>query len=96
MTSARRPAIRGAWTGLWFILYALDGVVAFYAVAALAILIEMPGGATIFLPITFVTGVFGMNFADQPWLHTNFWLWMLFMAGVAGLTFWWFRRHRWV
>ena len=52
--------------------------------------------ATIFLPITFVTGVFGMNFADQPWLHTNFWAWMAVMAAVAGLTIWWFRRHRWV
>jgi len=51
---------------------------------------------TIFLPITFVTGVFGMNFADQPWLHTNFWFWAAFMAVTAGLTFLWFRRHRWV
>ena len=50
--------------------------------------------ATVFLPITFVTGVFEMNFADQPWMHTNFWFWMACMAAVAGLTFRWFRRHR--
>jgi hypothetical protein len=44
---------------LWFILYALGGVIAFYAIAALAVLIrggrggtvEMPGGETIFLPL---------------------------------------------
>jgi hypothetical protein len=43
---------------LWLILYALGGVVLFYAVAATVILIsgrrgsvvEMPGGETIFLP----------------------------------------------
>jgi len=52
--------------------------------------------ATVFLPITFVTGVFGMNFADQPWFHTNVWIWAAFMAGVAGWTYWWFRRHQWV
>jgi hypothetical protein len=45
---------------LWLILYALGGVVAFYAITAGAILIhgwrgspvEMPGGETIFLPPT--------------------------------------------
>ena len=51
---------------------------------------------TVFLPITFVTGVFGMNFADQPWLKTNVWLWMGGMAVLAGFTFWWFHRRRWV
>ena len=43
---------------LWLILYALGGVVAFYAITAGVILIhgwhgspvEMPGGETIFLP----------------------------------------------
>jgi len=52
--------------------------------------------ATIFLPITFITGVFGMNFNDQPWVHTNAWFWMGFMAVIAAITYWWFRRHRWV
>ena len=50
--------------------------------------------AMVFLPITFVTGVFGMNFANQPWFHTNAWLWLAFMGASAGLTYWWFRRHR--
>ena len=50
--------------------------------------------ATVFLPITFITGVFGMNFANQPWLHTNFWFWMFLMAVIGGGTYWWFHRHR--
>jgi hypothetical protein len=45
---------------LWLILYALSGVVAFYALTAGVILmhgwrgaaVEMPGGETIFLPPT--------------------------------------------
>lgn len=51
---------------------------------------------TVFLPITYITGVFGMNFANQPWLRTNFWLWMGVMGGVAAFTYWWFHRRHWV
>jgi len=52
--------------------------------------------ATVFLPITFITGVFGMNFAKQPWLNTDFWFWMFLMGGIAVFTYFWFRRHHWV
>ena len=52
--------------------------------------------ATVFLPITFITGVFGMNFEKQPWLKTDFWFWMFLMAVIGGFTYWWFRRRHWV
>ncbi|BDI28131.1 magnesium transport protein CorA [Capsulimonas corticalis] len=52
--------------------------------------------ATVFLPITFVTGVFGMNFSKQPWVNTNFWFWAFFMLAVATFTYWWFHRRQWV
>jgi magnesium transporter len=51
---------------------------------------------TVFLPITFITGVFGMNFAVQPWVNTNVWFWFFFMACVAAATLWWFHHRRWV
>jgi len=51
---------------------------------------------TVFLPITFITGVFGMNFGVQPWLNTSFWFWLFFMGCVAVATFWWFHHRRWV
>lgn len=47
----------------------------------------------IFLPLTLVTGIFGMNFEQMPLLKlaTGFWLVMGLMAGIAaalGLYFW--------
>jgi magnesium transporter len=52
--------------------------------------------ATVFLPITFITSLFGMNFAKQPWIYTNFWFWVAAMVVVAVLTYIWFRKHKWV
>jgi magnesium transporter len=50
--------------------------------------------STVFLPITFLTGVFGMNFDRQPWVHTSVWFWLAVMAVMAGCTVWWFHRRR--
>ena len=41
--------------------------------------------ATIFLPITFITGVFGMNFKVQPWVDTNVWFWLFVMACMVAV-----------
>lgn len=51
---------------------------------------------TVFLPLTFITGVFGMNFVNQPWMKTSFWFWIFFMVCIAVLTLWWFHRRHWV
>ena len=51
--------------------------------------------ATVFMPITFLTGVFGMNFTHQPWANTNVWWWLGLMAVIAGGMVLWLRRHRW-
>ena len=50
--------------------------------------------ATVFLPITFITGVFGMNFGVQPWLNTSFWFWLFVMGCIAAFTYWWFHHRR--
>ena len=53
--------------------------------------------ATVFLPVSFIAGVYGMNFEHMPELHWRYgylmaWLAMLLTAG--GLVMW-FRRRGW-
>lgn len=54
--------------------------------------------STIFIPLTFITGVYGMNFRHMPELE---WRWgyplvMLGMAIVAVALFVYFRRKKWI
>jgi magnesium transporter len=54
--------------------------------------------ATIFVPLTFAAGIYGMNFDFMPELHWKwaygvFWIVILFIAGVMLLFF---RRKRWL
>lgn len=55
--------------------------------------------AVIFLPLTFITGVFGMNFHVSPWIgnwdHGQvFWTVVAVMAVIGGWLAWWFHRKR--
>lgn len=54
--------------------------------------------ATIFIPLTFLVGVWGMNFEHMPELHQR-WaypaVWVLMLA-VAGVLFVYFRRRGWI
>ena len=56
--------------------------------------------ATIFLPITFVTGVFGQNFGHMPQVEhdagLNFWLVLLFMLLITVGQLWFFRKRGWI
>ena len=54
--------------------------------------------ATIFIPITFVAGVYGMNFDNMPELHKEwgypaFWV---IVSSVAGGMLIWFRKRKWL
>jgi len=53
--------------------------------------------STIFIPLTFIVGIYGMNFKYMPELDWQFgyptvWLLMLMVVGGMGLFF---RRKRW-
>jgi magnesium transporter len=54
--------------------------------------------AAFFLPLTFVVGVYGMNFDYMPELRlrVGYPLTLLAMAGVALAIFLWFRRRGWL
>jgi magnesium transporter len=54
--------------------------------------------ATIFIPLTFIAGIYGMNFDYMPELH---WHWsypllLLIMMGMGGGMFFYFRKRHWL
>jgi magnesium transporter len=54
--------------------------------------------ATIFIPLTFVAGIYGMNFDNMPelkWRHGYAAVWLV-MLGVAGVMILYFRRKKWL
>ncbi len=56
--------------------------------------------ATIFMPITFITGVFGMNFGHLPQVQYDsgylFWITLLVLAVITIVQIWYFRRRGWI
>ncbi len=56
--------------------------------------------AAIFLPISFLTGVFGMNFGNQPWVQRDpgwlFWASVLVMIAITAVQITFYRRKRWI
>ena len=54
--------------------------------------------ATIFIPLTFIAGVYGMNFKFMPELHWR-WsypvVWLVMLVVVAWMLVY-FRRKRWI
>lgn len=53
---------------------------------------------TIFVPLSFLAGLYGMNFANMPELNFQYGYFFLLgvMALLAGLLLWWFRRKKWL
>ncbi len=54
--------------------------------------------ATLFMPLSFVAGFYGMNFEHMPELHWKYSypLVIAFMTLIAGTFFWWFWRRGWL
>ncbi len=54
--------------------------------------------SALFIPLTFIVGVYGMNFDVMPelkWKYGYFVLWGV-MLTVSGLMVWYFRKNRWI
>jgi len=54
--------------------------------------------SVIFLPLTLIASIYGMNFEDMPFLHAKgaFYGCMGSMIAVAGGLVWWLRSRRWL
>jgi magnesium transporter len=53
--------------------------------------------AALFLPITFFTGVFGMNLRETPlWKDSLFWVFLGGMLALSAFQYWYFRKKQWV
>lgn len=56
--------------------------------------------STIFLPITFITGVFGQNFGHSPQVEHdagyNFWIVLGIMAVITIAQLWYFKYRKWI
>jgi magnesium transporter len=54
--------------------------------------------ATIFIPLTFFAGIYGMNFEFMPelkwkWSYPLFWV---VLAAIFGIMVFWFKRKKWL
>ena len=54
--------------------------------------------SNIFLPLSFYTGIFGMNFDDVPFLnnHHGFWIFTVLTIGTAIVMYFYFKRNKWI
>ena len=54
--------------------------------------------STIFMPLTFIVGIYGMNFDIMPELRTQngYFVVLGIMALIAGVMIFFFRRRRWM
>ena len=53
--------------------------------------------STLFLPLSFFTGLFGMNFNDIPFLtsHYGFWVFVFVSFITVGWLWLYFKKNRW-
>jgi len=54
--------------------------------------------STIFLPLSFYTGLWGMNFDDVPLISDDngFWVFSALCIITIGVLWWYFKKHKWV
>jgi magnesium transporter len=54
--------------------------------------------STIFIPLSFIAGIYGMNFEYMPeltWKYGYLFVWVIFLSVAAAMLLF-FRRRRWI
>ena len=54
--------------------------------------------STIFLPLSFYTGIWGMNFDDVPLISDDngFWIFIALTLATVGGMWWYFKQNKWL
>ena len=54
--------------------------------------------STIFLPLSFYTGIWGMNFDDVPLVSDDngFWIFIALTLATVGGMWWYFKKNKWL
>ena len=75
---------------------AMDAYISMTANRTNEVVKQLTLAASIFLPLTFLTGFFGQNFAMMPYeSHVLFYAELATIVMLPAAMFWWFRRRGW-
>ena len=76
----------------------LDAALGLISVEQNTVMKVMSVTSAIFLPLTLIASIYGMNFVDMPFLHSSdaFWAVCALMLCIAGGLIWWFKTRRWL
>jgi magnesium transporter len=80
------------------IAFLLDAALGLINVEQNAVMKVISVTSVVFLPLTLIASIYGMNFDHMPFLHDPdaFWASIVIMAVIAFALIWWFRMKRWV
>jgi len=80
------------------IAFLLDAALGLINVEQNAVMKVISVVSVVFLPLTLIASIYGMNFEHMPFLHDpdSFWISLVVMGLIAAALVWWFRSKRWV
>jgi len=80
------------------IAFLLDAALGLISVDQNSVMKVMSVASVIFLPLTLLASIYGMNFVYMPFLHNPnaFWGICMVMVAMIAASLWWFRYKRWL
>lgn len=80
------------------IAFLLDAALGLISVDQNSVMKVMSIASVVFLPLTLLASIYGMNFVYMPFLHNPnaFWVMCVVMVALIAGSLWWFRYKRWI